>query len=136
MTETPSKIIAKMKMMFDDSSDGTYRRLEAEAKSTILQMGQLISAYMARHKTLRGRMHKASYPNIEEETTSVLFAVNGLEAHHAYKDAARALRFAGLPPTLKVLKDRLLQEETMVDSMEPMVLIPSRMTLPQAQHGQ
>lgn len=61
-------------------------------------------------------MFQASFPNITNQRTSLRFSVNGLEGHHAFREAPRALRLTGLPNSLKTSEDRLLEEDLSISN--------------------
>lgn len=55
-------ILENLRELFEDSSDTTQRRLEAEAKNATLAVGQTISEYITAHKFIRRKMFQASFP--------------------------------------------------------------------------
>lgn len=120
LSQTPDKILSDIATTFLDSSEAVHRRLEVEATSIQLKPGQRISEYLTKHKEIRRRMHQASFPNIQDEVTSVRFAVNGLTGHPRYQEAARAIRLTGIPASLRTLEDRLLEDESATKATSPM----------------
>lgn len=111
LTQSPAHIIATLRGLISDNSEASHRLLEAEGKLTHLEPGQKIADYIYTHRTLRRRMFQAAYPNISTEETSVRFAVNALEGHALYRDASRTIRLTGLPTSLNILEERLMEEE-------------------------
>lgn len=110
LAETPDKILQTLRGLLADDSDAVHRRLEAEAKLTLHNPGQQMLEYINFHRNLRRRMCHSAYPNISKKHTSVRFAVNGLEFNPTFREAARAIRLPGLPPTLKILDEQLSEE--------------------------
>lgn len=61
-------------------------------------------------------MIQSNYRKISEERTSVRFAVNGVDHHHAYREAEWAFRVSGVPDSLKTLEDRLVEDDAVMVS--------------------
>lgn len=89
----------------------THRRLETEARATKMKPVQAITEYFNKYRNIRRRIYQVSYPRITDGTNSVLFVVNGLDGHPKYRDAGRAISLTGLPSSLRILEDRLMEEE-------------------------
>lgn len=94
-----------------EDSENSHRRLEAEAKATKLKPVQSITSYIALHQNIRRLMGQESYPNVTNERPSVRFAVNGIDGHHEFREAAQALRLTGRPESLRTLEELLLEED-------------------------
>lgn len=56
-------------------------------------------------------MHQAAFKNIQDEVTSVRFAVNGLKDNHRCQEAAHAISLTGISLFLRILEERLIEDE-------------------------
>lgn len=111
LAEAPVETLAQLTKLSEDSSDTAHRRLEAKAKDATLTVGQEMTEYVTEHMPQRRKMLEESYPKIEDDKTSVRMAVKGLDTHPTFKAAAKEIRLSGIPNPLKILEDRLLEEE-------------------------
>lgn len=127
---SPTDIITAIRALYMDDTDAIHRRQELEAQNLRLKPGQSISEYIGLHRSLRRRMHQSAYPRIADETTSVRFMVNGLDGNPKFRDAARAIRLTGIPSSLKLMEDRLLEEEAASGGPQAFTLHPTN-----PQHG-
>lgn len=57
-----------------------HESLRRKAQAIRIKMGESIEDYVQRHNKLRQEMIRAKYPNIKDESTSVLFMIRGIQA--------------------------------------------------------
>lgn len=67
-----------VKGIFSHGSESLHRRLEPEARTTKHNPGTSIRDYIMTHRIIRQKMDQESYPNINNEQTTVHFVVNDL----------------------------------------------------------
>lgn len=71
-------------------------------------------------------MHTAAYPKIGEEKTSVNLAVKEMEGKPEDQYYLRFIRIAGLPATLKIIEDQIIEEENVIGQQAETFSLPGQ----------
>lgn len=83
-----------------------------------------MTTYFSPHRGIRRRINQADYPKITDEVTTLRFIVNGLEGRPKYRNEARAIQLSGLPKSVKIIENRLLEVEASTINTHHLKFLP------------
>lgn len=111
LVDEPAQIIAEIANIYFSNSEAVDQRMETDSKALRFRPGQSIADYLQAHKALRRKMYEVEYRNIRMEATTVRYMVNMLTSRTKFRDPTRSFRLAGLPDSINIIQERLVEEE-------------------------
>ena len=100
-------MLARLDTYFEaDESPEEHKRLRQEANGLDIKPRETLENYLDRHIALRQKIVRAQVPGIEQERTTVSYAISGIRARPRWKQLIPIL-IENHPDTVKELKRKL-----------------------------
>lgn len=110
----PTPIEQDARTRFNGGKNNIHHRLELFVQNETLNESMQVKDYMLKHKRPRMQMIHENYQKIQDERTGVGTEITGDHTHLNLRDIERFLRVVGMPNSLRILEERLMNEEMTV----------------------